>query len=257
MTERMCGRNHCFLHVICNQKGWNKEFWAVHQARRCLCWQSLGEGHLRPPFLFGICLFTVMQTSKGKLWAMERMNWMDWSPSDIVCVIKPGPKRHIARPWSRRPFLIQQSTLEHTQLKEAALPGGPALYTQAAVWSVGVGCQPLCVCKSLGNGSWMGAGSLFVCILQSFSLGRSGPLPLLASRNAIMPVGTASVSVCGTFPAAHTAVSLLLKEKSTWHSCTSSCLPSSSLFLCVTVHIHLHCPYFFLPLSLAFCRGEL
>lgn len=136
-----------------------------------------------------------------------------------AALILPAPS------WSDGAFL------KRTRLEEAALPGGPALYTQAAVWSVGVGCQPLCVCKSLGNGSWMGAGSLFVCILQSFSLGRSGPLPLLASLNAIMPVGTASVSLRGTFPAAHTAVSLLLKEKSTWHSCTSSCFPFSSLSL--------------------------
>lgn len=66
---------------------------------------------------------------------------------------------------------------------------------QAVVWSVRVGCQPLCICKSLGNGSWMGAGSLFVCILQSFSLGWTSPLPLLVSPNAIMSVGTASISL--------------------------------------------------------------
>lgn len=62
---------------------------------------------------------------------------------------------------------MQTHTLLNTELEEAALPFGPALNTQAAVWSVGVGCQPLCVCKSLGSGSWMGAA---VCLCAYCSL---------------------------------------------------------------------------------------
>lgn len=95
--------------------------------------------------------------------------------------------------------------------RKLLFPDGPA------VRCVGVGCQPLCVCKSLGNGSWMGAGSLFVCILQSFSLGRTSPLPLLVS---LMPLCLLALPVflSGTFSAAHAAVSILLKEeKSTRH----------------------------------------
>lgn len=78
------------------------------------------------------------------------------------------------------------------------------------MWSVRVSYQPLCVCKCLrGNGSWMGADGLFVCTLQTFSLGRTSLLLLLESLNAIMPVGAASVPDSGTFSAAHTAVSAL------------------------------------------------
>lgn len=95
--------------------------------------------------------------------------------------------------------------LLNTQFKEAAFPEGPT------VWSVGVGCQPLCICKSLGNGSWMVAGSLFVGILQSFSLGRTSPLPLLVS---LMPLCLLALPVFlfGTFSAAHAAVSVLWRR---------------------------------------------
>lgn len=109
---------------------------------------------------------------------------------------------------------MQTHTLLSTQLEEAAFPDGPALNTQAAVWSVGVGCQPLCICKSLGNGSWMGAGSLFVCILQSFSLRRTSPLPLLVSLNAIMPIGTASVSLWHLLCCSHCSFSSLKAKSS-------------------------------------------
>lgn len=98
-------------------------------------------------------------------------------------------------------------TLLSTQLEEAAPPDGPV------VWSVGVGCQPLCICKSLGNGSWMGAGSLFVCVLQSFSLGRTSLLPLLVS---LMPLFLVALPAffSGTFSAAHAAVSILWRRNS-------------------------------------------
>lgn len=56
------------------------------------------------------------------------------------------------------------------------------------MWSVGVGCQPLCVCKTLENASWICADTSFVCILQFFSLGPTSPLPLLMILNAIKSV---------------------------------------------------------------------
>lgn len=107
-------------------------------------------------------------------------------------------------------------TLLSTQLQEAAAPDRPV------VWSVGVGCQPLCICKSLGNGSWMGAGSLFVCILQSFSPGRTS-LPLLISDfNAIILFGTASVLPWHLLCCSRCSF-ISLKEKSTRQLYVSSC----------------------------------
>lgn len=94
---------------------------------------------------------------------------------------------------------LQPPWRQHTHLNTQRFLMGPA------DWSVGVGCQPLCVCKCLGNGSWMGAGGLFVCTLQSLSLGRTGPLPLLVS---LMPLCLLALPVflSGTFSAAHAAV---------------------------------------------------
>lgn len=79
--------------------------------------------------------------------------------------------------------------LKHTAGEVAAFCAGPA------VWSVRAGCQPLCVCKASGSGSWMGARSLSVCILQSFSPGVCWVLSLLISGfNAIMPARLVSLA---------------------------------------------------------------
>lgn len=68
--------------------------------------------------------------------------------------------------------------------------------TGPAVWSVGVGCQPLCIWESLGNGSWMGAGGQCVCVHTAVFQPRADqPSPLIREFNAIMPVGAASVSL--------------------------------------------------------------
>ncbi len=76
-------------------------------------------------------------------------------------------------------------TPEHTGFQGAAPPDGPS------VRSVGVGCQPLCICKSLGNGSWMGAVCVHTAVFQP---GAKQPSPLIRDFNAIMVVGTAECS---------------------------------------------------------------
>lgn len=56
----------------------------------------------------------------------------------------------------------------------------------------------------------MGAGSAFVCILQSLSLRPTGPFPLLAGLMPLCPLALPA-SLSGTVLAAHAAVGNLLK----------------------------------------------